>query len=600
MLQVGIGVLVVVSLLLLLVPFLNRQQAVADQLEVFMRLVRSDLGNRGGPEQNTDKYTPEVYAKTMGSYLDVRMTIFDPFGGGEVLSDSNDERDEDLMAMWRNGKFPEVDSAIKRNYGYDTRREGNVDYLYYAAKISITQVEGKQWIVRIRERLPSFTETLKVYGQWIYVAPLLLIGMIIGFSLFRTRGIMMPLQDMVSQVSTINQGNYDQRIEQMGDDEVARLAASFNVMSMRIKETAAMLSRTSGELTSILDTMMSGLVAVDSTMRIIHINKTAADMLGMKIDQAINRHFIDSTLNVRIEGFLRAAMEQDALYQADMVVSLPKGETVLRLYISPLKHGPIVSGAITLLEDVTELRRLEQVRTDFATNVSHELKTPLTSIKGFVETLQQGAMQDPVMSGKFLNIISLEADRLGRLINDIISLNKLESGKEDLIKEPISLHDQAQVVMEMMLPHANMKNQTLLLEERAEELCVLSSADHVRQLLINLLDNAIKYTPPNGTIKLMVDRYADKALIRVVDTGYGIEKEHLARLFERFYRVDKGRSRNMGGTGLGLAIVKHIVNSMDGRIDVASEVGMGSVFTVELRAYDERGNPLGHPEQHSA
>ena len=225
------------------------------------------------------------------------------------------------------------------------------------------------------------------------------------------------------------------------------------------------------------------------------------------------------------------------------------------------------------------------MRTDFTANVSHELKTPLTSIRGFVETLQAGAINNPEMAQKFLNIIMMEANRLTRLVNDILSISKLESGDTEVSLGRLRLDKMADDVCEMLKIHAKEKQVDLSINENGEPIYVWGNNDRVEQLLINLIENAIKYNQPGGTVRVSVYGTEKNAYLLVSDTGIGIAEEHIPRLFERFYRVDKGRSRSMGGTGLGLAIVKHIVVSMGGTIEVHSKLGEGTEFSVTLLRY---------------
>ena len=250
--------------------------------------------------------------------------------------------------------------------------------------------------------------------------------------------------------------------------------------------------------------------------------------------------------------------------------------------MSCMRQDGRIVGALAIVEDITELRRLEQVRTDFAANVSHELKTPLTSIQGFVETLDAGAIDNPEMAHKFLRIIMMETERLTRLINDILSISKLESGDTEVATERIRLDKKAFDICEMLTIQARAKNVTLNYRLNAEPVFIIGNPDRVEQLLVNLTENAIKYNVEGGSVTVQVFANANEANVTISDTGIGIADEHLPRLFERFYRVDKGRSRQMGGTGLGLAIVKHIVRSMGGEIEVHSKLGEGTEFLITL------------------
>ena len=308
---------------------------------------------------------------------------------------------------------------------------------------------------------------------------------------------------------------------------------------------------------------------------------TAKQLLGMK-SNCDGIPLQQATKDVQLEDVFEEAMKQDGITTNEVTAH---GGKPLRLYLSPLKQDDKTVGAVAMVEDISELRRMEQVRTDFAANVSHELKTPLTSIKGFVETLQEGALENPPMAQRFLRIIMMEVDRLTRLINDILSITKMESGQTEVSNERVRIDQMMEDVAEMLSVHATEKGVELTVNQAKEPLFVWGNPDRVEQLLINLMENAIKYNRPEGTVHASLYATADTIQFLVSDTGIGIAEEHLPRLFERFYRVDKGRSRSMGGTGLGLAIVKHIAVSMGGMIEVHSKLGEGTEFLVTLPRY---------------
>lgn len=231
--------------------------------------------------------------------------------------------------------------------------------------------------------------------------------------------------------------------------------------------------------------------------------------------------------------------------------------------------------------DITNIKKLEQMRTEFVSNVSHELKTPLTSIRGFIDTLKDGAVNDPEVAGKFLDIIDIEAERLSRLINEILQLSEIESMKQDRNIEDVFLKPVIDEVFSILQQSAE-ERKVGLHADIAESVSIQANKDKIKQLLINLIDNAIKYNIENGSVTVKAEQAGGKVLISVRDTGIGIEKEYLDRIFERFYRVDRGRSSELGGTGLGLSIVKHIVNLYQGRIDVDSDPGKGTEFKIEI------------------
>ncbi len=410
---------------------------------------------------------------------------------------------------------------------------------------------------------------------------------VLVFTMLISRSILKPVQELTTASMEITAGHYDRRVRVRSRDELGSLEYQFNSMAARLQETIEQLNHRSAEMESIVNAMRNGLIAVDEQMHVIRLNPVARAMFEVH-GNPYGMYVLDATRNAKLESHLAAAMEQGEMYTADLPVRIEKENRLLRLYITGLVHENQSIGALALIEDITELRRLENVRVDFVANVTHELKTPLTSIRGFVETLQQGAIDDRDSAMRFLSIISMEAERLTRLIDDVLSLSSLESGKKRDANEPIPFAPYVRQMCELLQSTAKEKNIQLHLEDQSRGVSVVASEDKLKQILINLIDNAIKYTPDDGHVAVSVDVEDEKLVLRVKDDGIGIEQESIPRLFERFYRVDKGRSRSMGGTGLGLAIVKHIVIELGGRIDVSSTYGEGSVFTVVLPLAQEK------------
>ena len=360
------------------------------------------------------------------------------------------------------------------------------------------------------------------------------------------------------------------------------MAESFNSFTQSQAQISERLAEDKIKLEAIVESITSGLVAVDKKGRFVLANLAAQKLLG--IEENPQGKLLEEVIeNTALKHYLYEAIQSGQKEGLELTLH-PKDKQpkILRVRASRMKRNGRTVGCVVVLEDITEITRLENIRTEFAANVSHEMKTPLTSIRGFAETLLQG-VSDEEQSQRFLHIITSEADRLTRLINDILYLSELESESE--AEEPINvdLIDCAHKVYEMMNVEAEQKGLDLNLVVQQEELFTLGNEDRVCQMLLNLASNAIKYTPAGGRVDLEVFGDGNHAYLRVQDTGIGIPKEAIPRLSERFYRVDKGRSRAMGGTGLGLAIVKHILVGMKGRLRIESEEGKGSCFTVILR-----------------
>ncbi len=389
------------------------------------------------------------------------------------------------------------------------------------------------------------------------------------------------VDQVMAALDRFSDGNFDARIEGFSDNDPQ--AAEYNAIIARIQDRIFKQKNRNHVLSQVMSQMQNGIIAVDQSMNVIFITSVAKKLLGI-VGNPEYKNVNDVSKDVKLDEVFIEAMRQGGVYTNEVAArtAVGRGHRPLRLYVSPMKQDDRVVGALAIVEDITELRRLEQVRTDFAANVSHELKTPLTSIRGFVETLQAGAIDHPEMAHKFLNIIQMETERLTRLINDILSISKLESGNDEVATERIRLDKKACDVCEMLSIHAQEKEVTLNYKLGSEPVYIIGNPDRVEQLLINLTENAIKYNKPGGSVTVQVFKSAQEANVTISDTGIGIAEENLPRLFERFYRVDKGRSRQMGGTGLGLAIVKHIVRSMGGEIEVHSKLGEGTEFLITL------------------
>ena len=379
----------------------------------------------------------------------------------------------------------------------------------------------------------------------------------------------------------IADGNYDARIEDVNGKK--QEVEVYNAIIGRIQERVHKQASRNHALNVVMNQMQNGIIAVDENLKVILVTPVAKKLLGI-VGTPEGKFVSDASKDVRLDGVFNEAMRQGGVYTNEVAArtAVGRGHRPLRLYVSPMRNDGRVVGALAMVEDITEIRRLEQVRTDFAANVSHELKTPLTSIRGFVETLENGAIDNPPMAHKFLKIIMLETERLTRLINDILSISKLESGQDEVSIERLRLDKMAYDVADMLSIHAGEKDVTINCHLNREPVMIMGNSDRIEQMLINLIENGIKYNKPGGSVTVQVFSNGMEANVAISDTGIGIAEENLPRLFERFYRVDKGRSRQMGGTGLGLAIVKHIVRSMNGEIEVHSKLGEGTEFLITL------------------
>ncbi len=435
--------------------------------------------------------------------------------------------------------------------------------------------------------------TLWTVLEYISGRTLLIAAALIVLCCVMVQIIITPINDLLMGVKRLMfdfaEGRFEGRLTLKDEGPYHTYVNEVNEAARRIGEKLLSENRHMQAMSAVMNQSQNGMLAVNNEMKITVATATAKRLLGIR-GSCLGVRLGEANKEIELEPIFEEAMQHDGVSTQDIEVRsrlMVGGATPVQLYISPLKHENKLTGAVAMVEDVTELRRMERIRNDFAANVSHELKTPLTSIKGFVETLQVGAIDNKPMAMKFLGIIMSEADRLTRLINDILSITKMESGQTEVSNERIHLDAMAAKTVEILKLNDNARNRNIkvTLNQPAEPLYVWGNPDRVEQLLMNLIENAIKYNKENGSVSVLLSSSSDKIHLEVSDTGIGIEQKHLDRLFERFYRVDKGRSRNMGGTGLGLAIVKHIAQSMGGMIEVHSEYGEGTTFLVTLPKY---------------
>jgi two-component system phosphate regulon sensor histidine kinase PhoR len=398
-----------------------------------------------------------------------------------------------------------------------------------------------------------------------------------------------PVRELAQAASRVAGGKLEAPLPTPDVAELSSLAASFHVLRDQLVERGIMIGRQDTEQEAVLDSMIEGVLAIDARQRVLGLNRAAADLFGFDLQTVVGKSMQEVIRNPDLRRFALRAIDCREPVEDDIVLAGPRDRTI-RVRGTALRDLSGEGGAVIVLNDVTEFKRLENVRRDFVANVSHELKTPVASIKGFVETLLDGAAEDPDDRRRFLDIVARQADRLEAIIEDLLALSRIEQseGTGTLPLEPTTIAAVLGEAASDCLPRAT--ERSVLLEVDCEAAVEASvNAPLIEQAVINLIDNAIKACEPGATIhvtaRIAADATPERHLeIVVTDEGCGIEPEHLPRLFERFYRVDKGRSRTLGGTGLGLSIVKHIVQAHGGGVDVASTPGVGSSFTLRLPA----------------
>ena len=543
---------------------------VKHQLALSKELLESLQKNKTAPDlQDT--------AVKIGTALGLRATIIAP--DGRVLGDTDLIR-EQLATVENHANRPEVKEALAKGLGISTRFSYTIHkyMLYMAVPFGTGTNKG---ILRLSVPLHDI-ELLEgkmrgVVGAGVLGILLLSLGLAIFISVFISR----PLSEMSSIARAMAQGDFTRKASIRSKDEIGDLARALNAMSDDIKDKIGKINSEKAKLDLVLSSMFEGVIVTDAQEKIILMNPSLRKLFlidsnpeGRTPLEVIRNSAVNELVEKIITG-------KQHLATKEIVVNTPQ-EKILKCNGVPIMSNNRLEGTILVFHDITELRRLEKVRQDFVANVSHELRTPISSIKGYAETLLEGALEDKDNAKEFVSIIYHDSNRLASLINDLLDLSKIESGK---LKMSFAALDPAAPIKKAVTVIDNQaKAKSIALKIDIPQDVPKINADETRfsQVMINLLDNAIKYSSEGGAVTITAKVVENALQIDVSDTGIGISEMDLPRIFERFYRVDKARSRELGGTGLGLSIVKHIVQTHGGQVWVKSELGLGSTFSFTI------------------
>lgn len=546
--------LVITAILVILVSNYEYEENVRKSLKLNNELVINVLKNQD------ETQLKDFFSKNIKN-SEMRETLIGK--DGTVLSDS----EVNPATMDNHNSRKEVIDARANGTGYSIRYSSSTkaETMYFAT------VFEDGYVVRSAITMDRISSILWSYGKIYIFIMLASLLVTLLFSSRLAKVLVKPIKELEDTTHRISQGDLHERVKVHSDDEIGDLAGTFNSMADRLENSFKDTTQKQTELEAMMKSMDSGVIAVDRDFRVMLINPYAKKIFG------INRDIIGEKLLNNIRDFELEDIIKNKEYQRELTIFWPVKRD-LRIKTADIIYGGEHMGTVAVIHDITDIKKLENMRSQFVANVSHELKTPLTSIKGFAETLRY--VEDADTREKFLNIINDEAERLSRLISDILTLSQIEQTRkirDDLVDVESTV---SQVVM--LVKNAAEKK-GIKLTVRGDKIEGLhGDADLLKQMLINLVDNAVKYSGEGTEVVISTSMQDNSGVISVTDNGIGIPKEHLERLFERFYRVDAARSREQGGTGLGLAIVKHIVLRFKGSIEVDSEPGRGSTFTVKL------------------
>ncbi len=515
----------------------------------------------------------EDYANTLNSIdqiRDMRITLINY--DGVVAFDSR----ADAESLENHADRPEIMTAMESGTGSNVRFSNTLskDMMYLAIRSDS---------IGLVIRVSFLLEGVSAYSAelWIPLIVLLVVAffLCLVIALFISRRITQPIIKLQEDMARIAQGQYEGLEKIKTGDEIEELSESLCDMANTLKKNFNAITENHSRLEAVFRAVPGGIIAVDNDLHVIMANPAARGMFSMALSPE-GKHFLEVTQHTQLESVIREAAKSQGIIEREMTILRGMEERFLQVFAVCVFSEGRAYGVILLVQDITRLRKLETLRSDFAANVSHELKTPLTVIRGFTDTLKDNSISRED-AGRFIDIISIESERLSRLIDDILLLSEIEN----TANAPASMTDLREGVKEALLllnKKAQDKKLTLNINMAEKEVWTRAEKDRIKQMAINLIDNAIKYTPSGGQVLVTVCVEEGAGVLRVEDTGIGIPEDNIPRLFERFYRVDKSRSRALGGTGLGLAIVKHIVNLVGGYITVNSTVGKGSTFTVSL------------------
>ncbi|ANZ62438.1 PAS domain-containing sensor histidine kinase [Secundilactobacillus paracollinoides] len=471
---------------------------------------------------------------------------------------------------------------------------------YYYTKITplIKQSSGSSTpvgVVYIRASLKSVYNSISQVTTIYLLAAIIAVGLGLILSLVISRAITVPINEMKEQTLRIARGDYSGQVKIYGNDELGQLAIAVNNLSVRVEEAQESTESERRRLNSVMAHMTDGVIATDRRGNVTIINETAVEFLDVDSDQAIGQSILD-ILNIRKQYTLRDLLEDPDEIMLDF--STDDHDLILQAYFSLIqRESGFISGLACVLHDVTEQQKIDQDRKQFVSNVSHELRTPLTSVRSYIEALSDGAWKDPEIAPKFLKVTQEETDRMIRMINDLLTLSRMDSGTQKLNLELVNLNELFNYVLNRfdMIIDSNEQNErsdkhyTIKREFTKRDLWVEIDTDRFTQVLDNIMNNAIKYSPDGGVVTCRLIETHNNVIMSIADQGLGIPRADIPHVFDRFYRVDKARSRAQGGTGLGLAISKEVVQSLGGKIWVESREGHGSTFYISLpyEPYDE-------------
>lgn len=537
---------------------------------------------------DSPEYTGELY-KVFKNYFAInninrKAYILDDLGN--IIQPETDIANKEILPI-----TPNIRNAMNKQIGDSISKE---QYLDFAKPIII---DGKvKYILYIKQNKQAIEDVVLGLKKVIFYSVFcsFLISLVLAYLV--SKAITIPIYQLTNNAQKMASGNFEQIVSNNSDDEIGKLTDTFNYMAKELKRTLNEISSEKSKIETLLLHMNDGVIAFSNEGTIIHANPAAVKMLGITSnDETFTTIFSRLNINVSLEKIIYLQEWTNINQQVNF------NNKYLKIFFAPFKdESNKVNGVICVAQDITEQEKLENMRREFVANVSHELKTPLTSIRSYSETMLEDEL-DPEMRKSFMQVINTEANRMARLVSDLLQLSRLDFKQDKWNKQYFDVAKLVKEISQRMDLEAKKKKQNLECLITSEVPQVYADKDGIEQVILNIISNAIKYTQEEGKINVYVGFIHDSAYIKVIDTGIGIPSEDLERVFERFYRVDKARSREMGGTGLGLAIAKEIVEANDGTIKLNSEYGKGTevILTLLVKPSKKENIDSGNDENES-
>lgn len=520
-------------------------------------------------EVDIDESALEEFGRSQG----IRITLIEE--NGRVKFDNL----ESAQLMDNHGDRPEILEAKQKGKGISQRYSQTLGKPMLYLAIANGNEGIHRGYVRVSVSLSEVDEQLSLlrWGTFIVGLVIAIIFLFVGYLL--AARFSRPIVDMTNMSIKVARGEYGRRLHLKRSDELGQLANALNQLAEGAQNRIEALTQSRNQLAAILSGLVEGVIAVDTQQRILHINQSALDLLDLGLIEYSNKPYLwEEIRHSEISG----AVNQSLAEKKEVHVQIKYQQRIMDLSVVLLINNESVSGVIIVINDVTDVSRLQKIRTDFVANASHELKTPLSSIKGYIETIEDDTSMTTEVREKFIGRIRNQAERLDTIVQDLLQLSRIDGNTTDVQMVDIDISLFINEITEARISEAEESGIDFFVSTDEQSLLISGERIALWQMITNLIDNAFKYTEKGGRVEVRLQREESHVLLEVVDNGIGIEKEDQQRVFERFYRVDKARSRELGGTGLGLSIVKHVVQLHRGSIEIDSNPGQGSKFSVRI------------------